>query len=168
MVGRPVVQYKEIEGQKHEPVENAVLTMPEDHSGSVTEMFQTRKGLLDGYENQPGGRVKLTFRIPSRGLLGIRTHYLTITRGEGLFSSELVGYEPYKGDMLARHCGAIVSDRKGKTTDYALKTIEDRGVLFVGSGVEVYEGMVIGENSRKRYKCKLLQREKTHKCARIR
>ena len=148
MVGRPIVQYKTIDGQMHEPIENAVLTLPEEFSGAVTEMFQTRKGILDGYENQPGNRVKLTFKIPSRGLLGIRTHYLTTTRGEGLFSSELLGYEPFKGEMLARHNGALVADRSGKTTEYALKTIEERGVLFVGNGIEVYEGMIIGENAR--------------------
>lgn len=148
MVGRPVVQYRTVDGKLMEPIERAVLTLPEEHSGAVTEMFQTRKGLLDGYENQPGNRVKLTFNIPSRGLLGIRTHYLTSTRGEGLFSSELLGYELFKGDMLARHNGAIVVDRGGKTTDYSLKTLEDRGILFIPGGTEVYEGMIIGENNR--------------------
>lgn len=148
MIGRPIVQYQDKEDGLYEPIERAVLSLPEDHSGAVTEMFQNRKGLLDGYENQPGNRVKLTFNIPSRGLLGIRTHYLTLTRGEGLFSSELLGYEPFKGEMLGRQNGAIVVDRTGKTTDYALKTLEDRGVLFVAGGVEVYEGMIIGENNR--------------------
>lgn len=148
MIGRPIAQYQDKEDGLYEPIERAVLSLPEDHSGAVTEMFQNRKGLLDGYENQPGNRVKLTFNIPSRGLLGIRTHYLTLTRGEGLFSSELLGYEPFKGEMLGRQNGAIVVDRTGKTTDYALKTLEDRGVLFVAGGVEVYEGMIIGENNR--------------------
>ena len=111
-------------------------------------MFQNRKGVLAHYENMPANRVKLVFDIPSRGLLGIRSSYLTATRGEGLFSSELVGYEPYKGEMLHRKNGAIIADRTGKTTEYALSSIEERGVLFLNPGTEVYEGMVIGEHSR--------------------
>lgn len=148
MVGRPVVETRIVDGEKQEPVERAVLELPEAHSGEVTEMFQTRKGILANYEATGNERVKLEFDIPSRGLLGIRTHYLTATRGEGLFSSELKGYEPYKGDMLHRKNGALVADRKGKTTEYSLATLEDRGVLFIGPSVEVYEGMVIGECAR--------------------
>ena len=148
MVGRPVVETKMVDGEKQEPVERAVLELPEDHSGVVTEMFQLRKGILANYENVGNGRVRLEFDIPSRGLLGIRTHYLTATKGEGLFSSELRGYEPYKGDMLHRKNGALVADRNGKTTEYSLSTLEDRGVLFLGPNIEVYEGMIIGECAR--------------------
>jgi len=149
MVGRPVVRMiKNEAGDKMEPVERAVLYLPDAHTGAVTEMFQNRKGVLSLYENMPANRVKLVFDIPSRGLLGIRSSYLTATRGEGLFSTELLGYEPYKGDMLHRKNGAIMADRTGKTTEYALANLEDRGVMFVNPGIEVYEGMVIGEHSR--------------------
>ncbi len=149
MVGRPVVRMiKNDAGEKQEPVERAVLYLPDAFTGAVTEMFQNRKGVLAHYENMPANRVKLVFDIPSRGLLGIRSSYLTATRGEGLFSSELVGYEPFKGEMLHRKNGAIIADRTGKTTEYALSSIEERGVLFLNPGTEVYEGMVIGEHSR--------------------
>jgi GTP-binding protein len=149
MVGRPVVRMiKNDAGEKQEPVERAVLYLPEAYTGAVTEMFQNRKGVLSNYENMPANRVKLVFDIPSRGLLGIRSNYLTATRGEGLFSSELAGYEPFKGEMLHRKNGAIIADRTGKTTEYALSSLEERGVMFIGPGVEVYEGMVIGEHSR--------------------
>lgn len=149
MVGRPVVMLKTSEdGQKLEPVERAVLDLPEAYSGDVTQMFQERKGLLASYEVTTKGRVRLQIDIPTRGLIGIRSRYLTATRGEGLFSSKLKGYEPYKGDMLVRKNGTIVADRSGKTTDYALKYIEERGILFIHSGTEVYEGMIIGECNR--------------------
>lgn len=149
MVGRPVVLYDRDEaGQKTEPIEMAVLDLPEDFVGEVTEMFQTRKGILSGYEAIQNNRVRLKFEIPSRGLLGIRSRYLTATKGEGLFSTEMKGYELYKGDMLVRKNGTLVADRAGKTTEYSLSSLEDRGVLFVKPGVEVYEGMVIGECNR--------------------
>lgn len=149
MVGRPVVMFKQDEdGQKVEPVERAVLDLPEPYSGEVTQMFQERKGLLASYEVGKGDRIRLELDIPTRGLIGIRSRYLTATRGEGLFSSKLKGYEPYKGDMLVRKNGTIVADRAGKTTDYALKYVEERGILFIHSGTEVYEGMIIGECNR--------------------
>lgn len=153
MVGRPIVLTKTENGQKYEPLERATLDLPEEFSGDVTRMFQERKGILASYETSgtqsgPGGtqnRVRLEFDIPTRGLLGMRTKYLTATKGEGLFSSQMVGYTDWKGEMLHRSNGALISDRAGSVTEYALLNLDDRGVLFVDPGVEVYEGMVIGE-----------------------
>jgi GTP-binding protein len=149
MVGKPVVLMKtDDQGSLLEPIENAVLDLPSAHSGEVTELFHSRKGLLASYENMAGDRIRLIFEIPSRGLLGIRTHYLTATRGQGLFSSEIKGYEPHRGEMVHRKNGSLVADRAGKTTDYALVTLEELGMLFIGQGIVVYEGMIVGECSR--------------------
>lgn len=153
MVGRPIVLTKIENGQKMEPLERATLDLPEEFSGDVTRMFQERKGLLVSYETSgtqsgPGGtqnRVRLEIDVPTRGLLGMRTKYLTGTKGEGIFSSRLLGYVEWKGEMLHRQNGALISDRDGKAVEYALLNLEDRGVLFIKPGVEVYEGMVIGE-----------------------
>lgn len=149
MIGRPeVVLRKDENGNTLEPIETALLDLPKAHAGEVTEMFQLKKGRLTHYEEFGKERVRLSFEIPARGLLGIRSRYLTATRGEGLFSSQIKGYEAYRGDMLARINGTLIADRTGKTTDYALESIQERGVLFIGSSVEVYEGMVIGEGNR--------------------
>ena len=149
MIGRPeVVLKKDANGHILEPIELAVLDLPKPYTGDVSEMFQTKKGRMSFYEEIGNERVRLTFEIPSRGLLGIRSRFLTATRGEGLFSSQLKGYEAYRGDMLARANGTLIADRSGKTTDYALQYIEERGELFIRPGGEVYEGMVIGECNR--------------------
>jgi GTP-binding protein len=149
MVGRPlVVMKKDEDGNKLEPIENAVLDLPAAFSGDVTDMFQHRKGILSSYENLSDDRIRLVFEIPARGLLGIRTHYLTATRGEGLFSSEHNRYDAYKGDMNHRKNGCLVADRGGKTTEYTLSRLEERGTLFIGPGTHVYEGMIIGECAR--------------------
>jgi GTP-binding protein len=152
MIGKPTVLYKtDEEGSKLEPMERAVLDLPETAVGDVTNMFQTRKGLLSKYEGGSGHgshRVRLEFDIPTRGLLGMRSRYLTVTRGEGLFSTILLGYGPHKGDMAHRTSGALISDRTGETVEYGLLGLEDRGVLFVGPGVDVYEGMIIGEHNK--------------------
>ncbi|MEK7690331.1 MAG: GTP-binding protein, partial [Bdellovibrionota bacterium] len=150
MVGKPTVlsQNDPATGQKLEPVERAVLDLPEEHSGEVTRLFQERKGILTKFEAQQHGRARLEFEIPTRGLLGIRSRYLTLTRGSGLFSTEFLGYQPHKGLIVHRINGALVSDRAGETMEYALLNLEDRGVLFFKQGVEVYEGMVVGENNK--------------------
>lgn len=149
MVGKPIVLEKTGEdGQTLEPIEEAIAIVPEDHSGAVTELFQNRKGILALYENMANSRVKLTFDIPSRSLLGIRSRFLTLTKGEGLLSSKLKEYQPKKGDFRHRVNGSLISDRSGKATDYSLANLEDRGVLFIKPGTEVYEGMVIGEHNR--------------------
>jgi GTP-binding protein len=154
MVGKPTVLYgRDEKGEKLEPMERAVLDLPEFAVGDVTGMFQTRKGLLTKYEGGSGdgsgkGRVRLEFDIPTRGLLGMRSRYLTVTRGEGLFSTILLGYGPFKGDIAHRSAGAMIADRTGDTVEYALLVLEERGVLFFGPGVPVYEGMIIGEHNK--------------------
>ncbi len=152
MVGKPTVLYKtDASGDRLEPMELAVLDLPSKYTGDVTAMFQRRKGILVKHEAAAGhgsDRVRLEFEIPTRGLLGVRSHYLTITRGEGLFSSHITDYGPHKGVLAHRLVGALISDRSGETVEYGLLGLEDRGVLFLGPGVPVYEGMIIGENSK--------------------
>ncbi len=155
MVGKPLVLYKKAEdGSRLEPFEKAVLDLPEEYSSDVTRIFQERKGTLVKYETMPHTenvgkqRVRLEFDIPARGLLGIRSRYLTATRGEGLFSSYLLDYFPHKGEIAHRLTGALISDRQGDSIEYALLTLEERGMLFIGPGVKVYEGMIIGENAK--------------------
>lgn len=150
MVGKPQVLFRTGEnGEKLEPMERVTLDMPEAHTGEVTALFQGRKGLLTSYDMDQGhGRARLQFEIPTRGLLGIRSRYLTITRGAGLFSSEVIGFEPHKGQIVHRISGALICDRSGETVEYGLLGLEDRGSFFVGPGVKVYEGMVIGEHNK--------------------
>jgi GTP-binding protein len=155
MVGKPLVLYRQGEnGERLEPTERAVLDLPEEHASDVTRIFQERKGTLTKYETMPHvenigkQRVRLEFDIPSRGLLGIRSRYLTATRGDGLFSSYLLEYSPYKGEIPHRANGALIADRTGDSIEYALLTLEERGMLFIGPGVKVYEGMIIGENAK--------------------
>lgn len=149
MVGKPVVLFKASEeGQKQEPMERVVLDLPRDSAGDVTGMFQTRKGILTRYEADASAgsdRVRIEFDIPARGLLGMRSRYLTMTRGEGLFNTYFIGYGPHKGEIPHRTNGALVSDRLGDTVEYGLLGLEDRGTLFLGPGFPVYEGMIIGE-----------------------
>ncbi len=152
MIGKPTVLYKNDEkGDRLEPMERAVLDLPETAVGDVTGMFQGRKGLLTKYEGGSGhgsNRVRLEFDIPTRGLLGMRSKYLTATRGDGLFSTYLLGYGPHRGDLPHRQIGSLISDRSGDTVEYGLLGLEDRGILFFGAGVAVYEGMIIGENNK--------------------
>jgi GTP-binding protein len=151
MIGKPEVLYQTGEnGERLEPMEVAVLDLPETSVGDVTGMFQNRKGLLSKYEGggDGSGRVRLEFDIPTRGLLGMRSKYLTATRGAGLFSTRLLGYGPHKGEMPHRSTGALICDRTGETVEYGLMGLEDRGILFLGSQVDVYEGMIIGENNK--------------------
>jgi GTP-binding protein len=155
MVGKPLVLYRTAEdGTRLEPMERAVLDLPEEHASDVTRIFQERKGVLTKYENMPHQegigrqRVRLEFDIPARGLLGIRSRYLTATRGDGLFSSYLIEYSPHKGEIAHRQNGALIADRLGDSIEYALLTLEERGMLFIGPGVKVYEGMIIGENAK--------------------
>jgi GTP-binding protein len=153
MVGRPEVLLKTENGQKMEPLERATLDLPEEFASDVTRMFQERKAILMSYEaigrhSGPSGtqnRIRLEFDVPTRGLLGMRTKYLTATKGEGLFSSQMIGYTEWKGEMLHRSNGSLIADRDGAVIEYALMGLNDRGVMFVKTGDEVYEGMVIGE-----------------------
>jgi GTP-binding protein len=138
---------REIDGQVHEPMELMVCDVPEASVGAVTERLGPRKGRMTDMNALGSGRTRLTFRIPARGLVGFRSEFLTITRGEGIMSSQFDGYEPWFGYIPKRSNGAIVSDRQGDTVPYALFSIQERGSLFVGPGVQVYEGMIIGENA---------------------
>lgn len=148
MVGKPTVVVREENGEKLEPNERAILDLPQTYVGAVTDLFQTRKGQLLEYKTEHEGRVRLEFVIPTRGLIGIRSKYLTETRGEGLFNTQFEDWRPWKGTLVHRVNGALISDRSGDSVEYGLLGLEDRGVLFLGPGVPVYEGMVIGEHNR--------------------
>jgi GTP-binding protein len=138
---------KEIDGVVHEPMETLVCDLPEIAVGAVTERVGTRKGRLTDMRSLGSGRSRLQFRVPARGLVGFRSEFLTITRGEGIMSTQFDGYEPWFGYIAKRSNGAIISDRVGQTVPYALFSIQDRGTLFYGPGVPVYEGMIIGEHA---------------------
>jgi len=147
-VSMPETIIKEIKGIKHEPMELLVIDVPEDFVGVVTQQVGIRKGKMQKMQNNGNGRVRLEYRIPSRGLIGFRSQFLTDTRGTGLLNHLFDGYEPWHGPMSTRQTGTLVSDRKGTTTTYALFHLQPRGVLFIRENTPVYEGMIIGENSR--------------------
>lgn len=147
-VGMPEVVTRDIDGQLCEPVELAVIDVPEEHVGAITTTLGARRGQMTKLSNLGFGRSRVEFRVPSRGLMGFRTHFLTLTRGTGLLNTLFDGWEPYAGPMLRRKQGAIVADRKGTATPYALFNLQPRGVLFIGAGTKVYEGMIIGEHAR--------------------
>lgn len=146
-LGQPRIINKMIDGIDHEPIELAVMDVPDFAQGTVTQMFQQRRGILQNVVNR-GSRVRLEILIPSRGLIGLRSRFMTETRGLGLFNFISNGYEPMKGEIPHRLVGALVSDRAGEANSYSLKDTQERGVLFIGHGVPVYEGMVIGENAK--------------------
>lgn len=149
MISRPEVLFKEDEdGTKQEPYENVVFDVPSESTGAVTEAMGTRKGIMSGMTPIGDTRTRIEFKVPSRGLIGYRSKFLTDTRGEGLMSSYFAGYGEYAGKMLARQNGALISDRAGKTTAYALFNLLSSGRQFVKVGEKVYEGMVIGEHTR--------------------
>ncbi len=147
-VSRPQIICKEEDGVKTEPIEHLFVDIPEDFIGIITEKLSLRQGRMINMVNHGTGRVRLEFSIPSRGLIGYRNDFLTDTKGVGLMNSYLMGYEPVRGDIKSRVSGSLVSDRKGETIPYGLFHLEPRGVLFVGPGVAVYEGMIIGEHNR--------------------
>lgn len=148
MVARPKVITKTVNGKELEPVERVVLDVPDNSVGSVTEKLSIRKGRLENMQAFHNGRTRVEFSIPTRGLLGYRSTFLTDTKGEGLMSSYFEGWEQSRGNFLSRVNGSLIADRSGKTTEYALCGLEERGRLFVTAGEEVYEGMVIGEHNR--------------------
>ena len=147
-VGMPEVVTREIDGKLHEPIERAVIDIPDDYVGAVTMNLGARKGQMVKMTNLGFGRARIEFRVPSRGLIGFRTQFLTISRGTGLLNTLFEGWEPYAGPMVKRPNGAIVSDRAGTATPYALFHLQPRGQLFVDPGADVYEGMIIGEHNR--------------------
>jgi GTP-binding protein len=147
-IGKPQVVTRTINGKLHEPMEHVTIDAPEEFVGAVTTLLATRKGTMLDLVNHGTGWVRLEWRIPARGLVGIRTEFMTETRGSGMMHSTSDGYEPWYGDIRLRQKGTLVADRRGDTTANALLDLELRGVLFVGPGVEVYEGMIVGENAR--------------------
>jgi len=147
-VSMPETVTKEIDGKIHEPMELLVIDVPEDFVGVVTQQIGMRKGKMRNMNNNGHGRVRLEYRIPSRGLIGFRSQFLTDTKGTGLLNHLFDGYEPWHGPMTKRSTGALVADRAGKTTTFALFHIQARGTLFISENTQVYEGMIAGENSR--------------------
>ncbi|MGE0507059.1 MAG: translational GTPase TypA, partial [Solirubrobacterales bacterium] len=146
--GQPRVLTREIEGEVHEPVERLAIDVPEEHVGAVTQMIAGRKGRLEHMGNHGTGWVRMDYLVPARGLIGFRTEFLTETRGSGIMHHVFDRWEPWAGELRTRQTGSLVADRRGQTAGYSLMSLQDRGTLFVGSGEEVYEGMVIGENAR--------------------
>jgi len=147
-VGKPEVITRTVNGARHEPMEKLVIDCPEEFVGVVTEKIGRRKGRMTNMVNHGTGRVRLEYRIPSRGLIGFRSQFLTDTRGTGILNHLFEGYEPWHGEIPHRVSGALVADRAGKTTAYAIEHLQGRGEMFVEPGERVYEGMVIGENAR--------------------
>jgi GTP-binding protein TypA/BipA len=147
-VGQPQVLTREIDGRVHEPVESLAIDVPEDYVGVVTQLLALRKGRLEQMVNHGTGWVRMEYRVPARGLIGFRTEFLTETRGTGLLHHVFDRWEPWAGELRTRPTGALVSDRRGRTAQFALMNLQERGTLFVGPGDEVYEGMVVGENAR--------------------
>jgi GTP-binding protein len=147
-VGRPQVVTREVDGKIHEPVEALTVDVPEDYLGVVTQLIALRKGKMQQTVNHGTGRIRVDYIVPSRGLIGFHTEFLTETRGTGLAHHVFHGYEPWHGELKGRSTGSLVADRRGDTRAFALMSLQERGVLFIGAGVEVYEGMIVGENSR--------------------
>ena len=147
-VGKPQVVTRVINGKIHEPVERLSVDIPEDYLGVVTQLMALRKGRMDQMINHGTGWVRMDYLVPARGLIGFRTEFLTETRGTGLLHHVFDKYEPWFGELRTRPTGSLVADRTGPTTGFALANLQERGTLFVGPGTEVYEGMVVGVNSR--------------------
>jgi GTP-binding protein len=148
MVGKPEIVTRRIDGKLMEPVERLTVDVPEEFVGVVMEQLGTRKAEVVNMHNHGYGRVRMEFRVPSRGLIGLRSQLLTDTRGTIVMNSLFDGYTEWQGEIPHRLTGALVADRAGVTTSYALYNLQERGVLFVGPGVDVYEGMIIGENAK--------------------
>ncbi len=147
-VSKPEVITRTVAGAVHEPMETVQVDCPDEFVGVVTQKLGLRRGVMTEMHNPGHGRVRLAFHIPSRGLIGFRSEFLTDTRGTGILNHIFAGWEPWQGPISGRATGALVADRPGRTTTYALYHLEPRGTLFVGPGLEVYEGMVVGENAR--------------------
>ena len=147
-IGKPQVVTKQVDGKLHEPFERLTIDVPEDYLGAVTQLLAVRKGRMEAMTNHGTGWVRLEFHVPSRGLIGFRTDFLTDTRGTGIASALFDGYGPWAGDLRARPTGSLVADRAGRATPFAMSSLQERGSMFVPPTTEVYEGMIIGENSR--------------------
>jgi GTP-binding protein len=147
-VGKPQVVTRTVDGKLHEPMERLTVDIPEDYLGVVTQLMALRKGRMEQMVNHGTGWIRMEYLVPARGLIGFRTEFLTETRGTGLLHHVFDRYEPWHGELRTRPTGSLVADRRGPTTSFALFNLQERGTMFVGPGTEVYEGMVVGENSR--------------------
>ncbi len=147
-VGKPQVVTRMIDGKLNEPVERLSVDIPEDYLGVVTQLMALRKGRMEQMINHGTGWVRMEYLVPARGMIGFRTEFLTETRGTGLLHHVFDRYEPWHGELRTRPTGSLVADRAGPTTGFALANLQERGTMFVGPGTEVYEGMIVGENSR--------------------
>jgi len=147
-VGKPTIITRAEEGRTLEPMEHLVIDIPEEHIGAVTQKIGPRRGVMVKMVNHGTGRVRLEYRIPARGLIGYRTEFLTDTRGTGLLNHLFDGWDDWQGEIAHRQNGALVADRTGRTTAYAIDHLQARGTMFVGPGLEVYESQIVGENSR--------------------
>ncbi|MSV53372.1 MAG: translational GTPase TypA, partial [Actinobacteria bacterium] len=147
-VGKPQVVTRIIDGKINEPMERLSVDIPEDYLGVVTQLMALRKGRMEQMVNHGTGWVRMDYIVPARGLIGFRTEFLTETRGTGLLHHVFDRYEPWHGELRTRPTGSLVADRTGPTTGFALANLQERGTMFVGPGTEVYEGMIVGENSR--------------------
>ena len=147
-VGKPQVVTREIDGVLHEPVERVSIDAPEEYLGVVTQLFALRKGRTEALVNHGSGWVRMDVLVPARGLIGFRTEFLTETRGTGILHHVFERFDPWFGELRTRPTGALVADRRGKVTAHAMLSLQERGQLFVEPGVDVYEGMIVGENAR--------------------
>nr|WP_129667142.1 translational GTPase TypA [Phytoactinopolyspora endophytica] len=147
-VGKPDVVTREVEGKVHEPVERLTIDCPEEYLGAVTQLLAARRGRMEQMTNHGSGWIRMEFVVPARGLIGFRTDFLTETRGTGLAHHVFERYEPWSGELRTRRTGSLVADRTGVATSYAMFNLQERGTLFVEPGTDVYEGMIVGENSR--------------------
>ncbi|HEY3735818.1 MAG TPA: translational GTPase TypA [Jatrophihabitans sp.] len=147
-VGKPQVVTREINGKLHEPMERMTIDTPAEYQGVIIQLMALRKGRLEQMVDHGTGWIRMEYLVPARGLIGFRTEFLTETRGTGLLHHIHEGYEPWAGEIRTRPSGSLVADRTGPTTGFALANLQDRGVMFVGPGTDVYEGMIVGENAR--------------------
>ena len=147
-VGKPQVVTRMVDGKLHEPMERLSVDIPEEYLGVVTQLMALRKGRMEQMVNHGTGWVRMDYLVPARGLIGFRTEFLTETRGTGLLHHVFDRYEPWHGELRTRPSGSLVADRTGPTTGFALANLQERGTMFVGPGTDVYEGMIVGENSR--------------------
>jgi GTP-binding protein len=147
-VGKPQVVTREIDGKIHEPVERLTIDAPEEYLGAITQLLATRKGRMEQMVNHGTGWIRLEWLVPARGLIGFRTEFMTDTRGTGILHHVFEAYEPWFGELRTRASGSLVADRAGVATPFAMMNIQERGSLFIEPGAEVYEGMLVGENSR--------------------
>jgi GTP-binding protein len=147
-VGKPQVVTRTVDRRTHEPTERVAIDVPEDYLGVVSQLLALRKGRMEQVVNHGTGWIRMEYVVPARGLIGFRTEFLTETRGTGQLHHVFEGYEPWLGELRTRPSGSLVADRRGLTTQFALLNLQERGVMFVGPGEEVYEGMIVGENAR--------------------